>query len=264
MEKDAEGDNSVQDGNLKKEESTEGDATSWKKKLALKAGGESKSEKISADDDIVAEDGVGVGDGDAVAVPVENVLEEEEEEYEVESILEERPLTGNLKEYLVRWKGYGPENDTWEPETNLNCDSIIAKFKRQKKGGKRVTRKRQKRSQVPTSSAKSASVPPVAPKKAKTSTSPAKKGQRQEEEEYVFVCLFVFGNYQLEKNESSDDHFFRRILTKFLFFNYRPPLIIKCKTIFKKQIIQKCLRFEDRRDPEDDNNADPIIKYFLR
>ena len=30
--------------------------------------------------------------------------------------------------FRIRWKGFGPKNDTWEPEENLNCDDIIQKF----------------------------------------------------------------------------------------------------------------------------------------
>lgn len=36
-----------------------------------------------------------------------------------------------VRHYLIRWKGYGPESDTWE-ET-LNCPEIITQFTNSKK-----------------------------------------------------------------------------------------------------------------------------------
>jgi hypothetical protein len=47
------------------------------------------------------------------------VTPEGEEEYKVEKIINSRKV-GWKVEYWVRWKGYGPEEDTWEPWENLN------------------------------------------------------------------------------------------------------------------------------------------------
>ncbi|KAH7715741.1 hypothetical protein AAVH_16869 [Aphelenchoides avenae] len=44
--------------------------------------------------------------------------EGEEETYEVQKIIASRIVKG-VKEFKVRWKGYGPRDDTWEPEEVL-------------------------------------------------------------------------------------------------------------------------------------------------
>lgn len=58
------------------------------------------------------------------------IIINQEEEYEVEKILKSR-RTGRTKQlqYYVRWKGYGPNDDTWEPESNLsNASEAIKRF----------------------------------------------------------------------------------------------------------------------------------------
>ena len=36
---------------------------------------------------------------------------------------------GRDRDFLVRWTGYGPENDTWEPEGGLaNCKDKLQQF----------------------------------------------------------------------------------------------------------------------------------------
>ena len=42
------------------------------------------------------------------------------EEYEVEEILAKTTKKG-IVEYLIRWSGYGSENDSWGPITHLSC-----------------------------------------------------------------------------------------------------------------------------------------------
>ncbi|XP_020955787.1 chromodomain Y-like protein isoform X1 [Sus scrofa] len=54
-----------------------------------------------------------------------------EELYEVERIVDKRKNKKGKTEYLVRWKGYDSEDDTWEPEQHLvNCEEYIHDFNR--------------------------------------------------------------------------------------------------------------------------------------
>ena len=59
-----------------------------------------------------------------------------EEEYEVEAVLDSRwHKVGRGRQdlqYLVKWKGYGPEENTWEPAANLeHARRRIGDFHRQ-------------------------------------------------------------------------------------------------------------------------------------
>jgi hypothetical protein len=52
------------------------------------------------------------------------INEDGEEEYEVEEILDSR-RRGRGRSYLVRWKGYGPEDDCWLPRSELlDCTAL--------------------------------------------------------------------------------------------------------------------------------------------
>uniref|UniRef100_A0A8D8VIF4 DNA (Cytosine-5)-methyltransferase CMT1 n=1 Tax=Cacopsylla melanoneura TaxID=428564 RepID=A0A8D8VIF4_9HEMI len=50
-------------------------------------------------------------------------------EYEVESVSDSMELTNDMIVYMVKWKNYDEEYNTWEPVENLgNCSKRLAEF----------------------------------------------------------------------------------------------------------------------------------------
>jgi hypothetical protein len=62
------------------------------------------------------------------APPLPEVIEGDLE-YEVEKLLNHRRM-GDSLEFLIRWKGYQPCDDTWEPQANLkHCPKLLKEYK---------------------------------------------------------------------------------------------------------------------------------------
>nr|ACO12357.1 Chromobox protein homolog 5 [Lepeophtheirus salmonis] len=67
---------------------------------------------------------------------------EEKGEYEVHKIVDvEINKKDGSKEFRIRWKGYKPEEDTWEEEKNLNCPEKIEAFMRKHEKSQDISQK---------------------------------------------------------------------------------------------------------------------------
>ena len=63
-------------------------------------------------------------------IPPKPVIIEGEEEFKVEKIINKRTIRGKEK-FLVRWKGYMAEEDTWESRENLeNAKKLVEEFEK--------------------------------------------------------------------------------------------------------------------------------------
>merc|ERR1712226_384288 len=77
-------------------------------------------------------------------IVVDDDSEVEDEEFVVRKIIDKRETADNKKEYLIKWKGFSDDHDTWEPLENLSCHELIEEFE-QKLEAKRQKDKRRKK-----------------------------------------------------------------------------------------------------------------------
>jgi len=71
--------------------------------------------------------------------PPDPILVDEEEEYFVEKILDSCLRSGKL-EFLVKWEGYGYEENQWVPEDNIHASELVKEFYKRHSGAPRRIR----------------------------------------------------------------------------------------------------------------------------
>ena len=67
------------------------------------------------------------------------MIEDGEEEWEVEEVLDSGVSRGKLK-YLIKWKDFGRESNSWEPANGIFAPEAVAEFHRKHPGAPRNIR----------------------------------------------------------------------------------------------------------------------------
>lgn len=94
----------------------------------------------------------------------------------MEAVVDEKMIRG-VKHYLIRWKGYTEESDTWESESTVNCPELLKQFYANRKSSSNSKSKKQKETKTKTKKKNSA-------KKKDTKTDESDEDDWDEDEEF--------------------------------------------------------------------------------
>lgn len=73
------------------------------------------------------------------------VIDDAEQDWEVEKIVDVQYNEDGTKNFLIRWKGCGSSQDTWEPEDNVDSPDLIEAFMSQTDTSDEVPKKKSRK-----------------------------------------------------------------------------------------------------------------------
>ncbi|KAF7995468.1 hypothetical protein HCN44_006575 [Aphidius gifuensis] len=177
--------------------------------------------------------------------------ETDAEEYEVERIVDARTIKGK-RQFLVRWKGYSEDSDTWEGEDGLRCPRLIEEYLEAENDEENIEAEKK----VTPSKAKKLKkkVPKGKKKTTKTSKSP-KNGKNVKQTKNNDV-----GDDDDDETEEKDDknskkeYEVEKILDVYFKKNKEKEFLIRWKGFSSK---------DDTWEPEKNLNCSKLIEAFM-
>jgi hypothetical protein len=128
---------------------------------------------------------------DAAVTSSDDDDEEEEEDYEVERIIEKRGAGKKLR-YLVKWKGWPEEDNTWEPVENLtNAKDLIQAFEKNLKAA---------------ASGKSPAAKPGGAKEIENGGSKSEEAENSDDVHMCGICFSMFVTRQALNDHNEMSH----------------------------------------------------------
>ena len=73
--------------------------------------------------------------------------EEEEGTWEVEAVVDMRKIRGR-RQFLIKWKDFNSDDNTWEDESNLNCPALVTQFLEEREKKHKQVREERKKEQA--------------------------------------------------------------------------------------------------------------------
>ena len=138
--------------------------------------------------------------------------EEELEEYDVETIRGWRyNRQEQCKEFLIKWRGFSEEENTWEPESHLNCPEPMSAFLRTRTK-RELAYLNAKNPDYLTGLQRNAEIKSIASDASefylKARTNPNKR-KRSRTNDCKFVLMIVFEDGEKQAEEVSMDDLFK-------------------------------------------------------